>query len=126
MRIYISLIITVALIIGLGLGSLYLLNNCVDTVTANFNDWAKVIENGDWPKAEEYYQQTDALWQKKGSLCQIFIGHAEIDFINTTLTRLGACQTMKSKTDALIELKSLQQSLQHLPQKEQINWENIF
>jgi hypothetical protein len=86
----------------------------------------KALQARDWPKTQRSLEKLANGWERAKFIWALLLNHKEIDAIEQSLTRSKKAVDGRSYTDAAIELGSLRYFLKHVPQRERLDWVNIF
>jgi hypothetical protein len=81
---------------------------------------------GNWENAKVELAQMQTYWSKAEKTWSILIDHIEIDNIDMTLSKMEKFIDVKDTSMALSEAAALKQNIQHIPDKESLNLENIL
>lgn len=95
-------------------------------ITGHIENIESSTKNDDWNDVTQNLQMVQKKWSKTKSKWSMLLDHAEIDNIETSLTRMSAYIDAREKVLALAELSTLKQFVEHIPKKEVFGLENIF
>ncbi|MGI6713382.1 MAG: DUF4363 family protein [Bacillota bacterium] len=126
MRFYITLVVLLILILALGIFNQVLLAKSTDTVTANFNQIYREINNENWAEAQNKIKISKNHWEKHKNWWSMVINHQEIDNIESSFSKISEYIKYHDKALSSGELIVLKQFLEHIPEKEKITFKNIL
>lgn len=126
MRLLISILITLAVIVGFG----WWINSNLEASTINLTKQIEVVNNeikqDKWENALAEIGKLEKEWGKQAKWWPILLDHQEIDNIEFSLAKIKEYIINKSKPLALGQLSELKLMLNHIPEKEKVNLKNIL
>ena len=95
------------------------LENDLNSITLNIMDEK-------WEAVNVEFKDLQNAWEEKKTLWMIVQDHIEIDNIEFSMAKLSKTIESQDKTESLIEAANLMKCVSHIPDKESINFRNIF
>ncbi|HZK71830.1 MAG TPA: DUF4363 family protein [Clostridia bacterium] len=95
------------------------LENDLNSITLNIMDEK-------WEAVNDEFKDLQNAWEEKKTLWMIVQDHIEIDNIEFSMAKLSKTIESQDKTESLIEAANLMKCVSHIPDKESINFRNIF
>ena len=126
MRSVIYSLVILLLIVGLIIYSSYYVGKTANDLAYGMEDIIKSAEEDDWNKVTEVNNQNIEKWYKASKKYSWIFHHDEIDAISIHMEELDKYIMMEEKTDVLATAGSLRFLFEHLPKRNQLNWENIL
>lgn len=126
MRLYIVLIIITLAMLSLGVYTMESMAKTTDEVISNFPAIAEKIHSENWEEAQEELRNAERVWDKHKTHWTLIINHREIDDIDQSFTRLKEYIREHNRPLARAEIAVLELSLQNIPEKQEVNLENIL
>ncbi len=126
MRLIGTIITVTVLILALGLWSNYSLQASSDEITKQIDIVSSDIKNDQWQPAKDHNQKLQQTWDKKAKWWPIFLDHQEMDNIEFSLARVKEYVASEKKSQSLGQLSELKLMVEHIPEKEALNIENIL
>lgn len=126
MRTILILVLSLGLILTADFFLLNYLNASTEQLTAQLTRLEKKVEYQDWEAAKKVLNSWQNNWTKIQNLWTLFIDHQEIDNIELSLNRMQSYIYSQNKILSLGELSALKYWIAHIPDKESLNWGNIF
>lgn len=120
--------ITVPLILFIGMAVILhgIIENNAYALSKELDRLSDSIRKQDWDKAKIDMESAHNTWESFRKEWMALIDHAEIDRIETSLTKIKEYIEIKNEKDCLVELAALKQSILHIPEKERLNLTNIL
>lgn len=126
MKPIIAIIITVIVIITAGIILQSNLKKSSDIMTTGLDSVTSMASSENWAEATERLNSTEDYWEKTKKVWSMSIDHAEIDNIESSLSRVKEYIRSRDKALSLGEISNLRLYISHIPQKELVSLENIF
>ncbi len=126
MRIYVFLVVSIVVLIGLGVTVLVALGSSARNLTRDFDHVLNAIRDEDWKLAEDRIAAAHSTWEKHRQWWAVVIDHREIDNIEMSFSRIGEYIRYQDKALASAELTVLKKLIEHIPEKEKLNIKNIL
>jgi hypothetical protein len=126
MRLLSTLIAILAIIVGLGLWFNQSLQDSSSNLSYQIDRVSMEIRQGDWEAAIKQSQKLEQVWEETAKLWPVFLDHQEMDNIEFTLARVKEYVKGRDAVLSLGQLSELKLMIEHIPQKEAVNLENIF
>lgn len=126
MRIYVGVVVALVLVLMLGFFMLYNLDNSADKMVADFKSLDNSIATGNWDEAMKGIEKVQKIWDRQKGWWAMALDHQEIDNIDMSLNRIDKYVSMHDRSMASAELAVLKHMLEHIPEKEQVTFQNIF
>ena len=123
---YLSLILTVCIVLAICIGGTYYLDHTAQQATARFSEMKTAIQQDDWNSALEILDESFAYWNSRKTFWQTFLDHQKVDTIETSYLTLSGFLQSQSYPDALSQLNLLNYNLLHIPEMERITFANIL
>lgn len=76
--------------------------------------------------AHEKTHALDQAWDKQASLLEIMVDHSSTDEVRYALSKLLAAVEGKDRAAALIYTGELEGSIEHVFERQELTWQNIF
>lgn len=95
------------------------LENDLNSITLNIMDEK-------WEAVNDEFKDLQNAWEEKKTLWMIVQDHIEIDNIEFSMAKLSKTIESQDKTESLVEAANLMKCISHIPDKESINFRNIF
>lgn len=126
MRIYLGVLVALALVLGIGFTSVSQLDKTAGQMVAGFDRLDRAIATGHWEVAREGVDRARHTWSRHKNWWAMVIDHQEIDNIDMAFARIDKYIAMRDRAMAAGELALLRQMLEHIPEKERVSLQNIF
>ncbi len=126
MKTFIIAIILLTIIVIGSLAYIYFVNYVTDPMLSELKDLDNTVLAGDWPKAQTQVALLQQRWDKKEGWMKAFIGHAELDQIQITLSRMRQYINFEDTKDFMNESSVLKLLLQSIVEKEKVSLSNLF
>lgn len=105
-------------------------NRYLTLSAAAFQDTIKEVEllvnENKWSEAEEIFQQIEKKWDRISRYWPLLIHHQEMDRIEECLAKIKSYLQHHDQSHSLAEIYLLTNYIQHIPQNEALNLQNIF
>jgi hypothetical protein len=125
-RIILLIAIPLLLIIGIGIFTQGMLQRDANEITGLLDQLEEQVRTKDWEKAAASLDQISKAWQPARDKWQALIDHFETDRIDEAFSRLKAYIHAEEDEECLAEIAVLKQTFLHIPEKERLNFSNIF
>ncbi|MGI6705733.1 MAG: DUF4363 family protein [Clostridia bacterium] len=126
MKIIISMLIAVAILIGLSLWTENYLQNTTNEMVGQLHSIERSIKENNWNTAEKELGNLKKSWKSSKNLWGILLDHQEIDQIDMALSRVNEMILLKDPVNLLPEMAALKLLVMHIPIKESFRLENIL
>lgn len=126
MKTILLIAIPLFLILGLGFYTQGMLYRDADDIANLLDQLEAQILSENWEKAAADLDQISKTWQPVRKKWQVLIDHFEADRIDEAFSRLKAYIHVEEDEECLAEIAVLKQSFLHIPEKERLNFSNIF
>lgn len=126
MKQIISIIILLAIIIGLD--TLTILNTkcTMESLSSNINELKENIKVQDDEKIKNSINTLDEKWKSSVDKLSYYIEHNELDKVETEIVTFKADIENKNYSNALESIEKANFMLEHIKEKNQLNLKNIF
>ncbi len=121
---YIALL--AALIIGSSVFAQKLLKRDSDELGKFITEIEKSSESKNWEQAASGISKVSEMWSGVKGTWSALIDHQEIDNIDVTLSRLLSLIQTEEVPSVLSEAAALKKYIEHIPQKEKLDFSNLF
>lgn len=118
--------ITTLIVVLIGTISLAYLQRSANELAELLNEAQIAVQQERWPEAASILLATADSWNKIQGPWGALINHGEIDEIRMALERSQSYVSSQDKTAALAELAVAKLLVEHVPEKVQLTWSNIF
>ncbi len=126
MKVWITTMVGLVLFIGLGI----YVQNQLEKTSMHFGKEIKnlnaILEHQQWKPALKKLITFQSKWEKTKPFWAMLIIHREMDSIDQALIRTKKAVQSKNKSEAQMELGSLEHYIQHIPERERFSLINIF
>lgn len=126
MKMLISIMVTLAVLIGLGIWTNDSLQTTSDSLSMQIVDVCQDINEENWDDANQKTHRLETKWREDAHWWPVFLDHQEMDNIEFSLAKAKAFVATENRALALGQLSELKLMIEHLPIKEKINLKNIF
>lgn len=126
LKVFSSLIILLALIIGTGIYSSRTLASSSQRLEKHISQIEENAANGSWNKAKENLSYFEEEWSKTEKTWAILLDHVEMDNIDESVSKVAKFIETKDTSLTLGEVSTLKQYVKHIPEKESFNIKNIL
>lgn len=126
MRLLTTLVVILALLLGLGIWNNHALQSSTDKLTGRIEQVMGEIEGQRWDTALQQTGQLEKDWQDNAGWWPVVLDHQEIDNIEFSLAKVKQYVATRNAPLAQGQLSELKLMLVHIPKKEAINLENIL
>ncbi|NLV21043.1 MAG: DUF4363 family protein [Syntrophomonadaceae bacterium] len=126
MRLLVTLVIILTLLISLGTWNNKALRDSTDTITGQIEQVMTAIDGQHWEQAMQQTAKIEKSWHENARWWPVFLDHQEIDNIEFSLAKVKKYVDTRNAPLAQGQLSELHLMLEHIPDKERINLENIF
>lgn len=126
MRLLSTLAVILALLLVLGFWSNDSLQNSTDELSRKINQINLAIEESHWEEARMMTGKLETSWRQDAKWWPIFLDHQEMDNIDFSLAKVKKYVASQDEPLALGQLSELKLMIEHIPQKEAVNIENIL
>jgi len=120
------IVFLLAVIISSGIFMTNALSRSSKELGGKITEIEKYAQSENWNKALESLDSFKDDWEKTKPTWSMLIDHAEIDNIETSLSRLSKYVELRQSLFATAEISTLKQFIDHIPKKESFTLENIF
>ncbi len=126
MRLLTVLLIILTCLVGLGFWNNAALWETTDQMTVQIEQIMQEIDGQRWDQASQQTARLEKNWHEKAKWWPVFLDHQEIDNIEFSLAKVKKYVDTHDKPLAQGQLSELHLMLEHIPEKETINLENIL
>ena len=126
MRLLTTLTVILAMIVGLGLWFNNSLQESSSNLSSQIDRVSLEIRQEDWEAAVTQSQKLEQVWAQTAKWWPVFLDHQEMDNIEFALARVKEYVKGQDEALSLGQLSELKLMIEHIPQKEKVNLENIF
>lgn len=126
LKVLLSLLFLVVLVVGASFYMDRILRSTTQEMESQISQVESSSWSGDWKNAETHLEKVIKDWDGTRKTLSVLTEHAEIDQIDAALSRMKQYVRTKDLSPALAEASALKQLIRHIPQKESLNWENLF
>lgn len=126
MKMLISIMVTLAVLIGLGMWTNNSLQTTSDSLSMQIEEVRHDIDEENWDDANQKTHRLEIKWRKDARWWPVFLDHQEMDNIEFSLAKAKEFVATKNRALALGQLSELKLMIEHLPTKEKINLKNIL
>lgn len=84
------------------------------------------VEDGQWEKANSGFDELEQSWHKIRKYWPVLIHHQEMDRIEESMSKIKSYLKHRESSDAEAELNNLIHYIQHIPEKEEFNFQNVL
>jgi flagellar motor component MotA len=126
MKVIAFIMISLALIIGVGFFTTASINSSAEELSQHIDSLEKNIAQEKWEESSQDIGELSQAWAKTKENWLLFLDHQEIDSIDLTYTRLSKYVETKDLPSALAEVAALKLLVQHIPNISALNIRNIF
>jgi len=126
MRLFVTLLIVLMLLIGLGTWNNTALQDSTDEMTSQIEQVMKNIDGQRWDQARQETDKLEKSWHENARWWPVFLDHQEIDNIEFSLAKVKKYVDTRNASLAQGQLSELNLMLKHIPDKESVNLENIL
>lgn len=81
---------------------------------------------GQWEKANAGFDEMEQYWHKIRKFWPMLIHHQEMDRIEESMSKIKSYLRHRESSDAEAELNNLIHYIQHIPEKEEFNFQNVL
>ncbi len=113
-------------ILSLGWGTNKLLSHSAAELQAAIQKVELLVKDTDWSDAEKMFLQVEKKWDRISRYWPLLIHHQEMDRIEECLAKIKSYLQHQDKSHSLAEIYLLTNYIQHIPQNEALNLQNIF
>jgi hypothetical protein len=121
---------TLAVVLALIIGMIAWFNHSLMLTASNLSQQIDMVNSEirqkNWQAAVQQCEQLEQDWEKKTKWWPIFLDHQEIDNIEFSMARVKEYVATQDKALSLGQLSELKLVIEHIPEKEAINLENIM
>lgn len=126
LRKYIILIITLVIVIALEVWTNKSLNTSIYNVKNMIQNIETTIDKNDIARAKKEFSDTKEYWKSRLNILSFFTEHGELEKINNCLARIEANFKANEKDSLIENMGELKFLLEHIEEKSQLKWKNIF
>ena len=126
MRLFVTLLIVLMLLIGLGTWNNKALQDSTDKMTARIEQVMTDIDGQRWEQARQETDKLEKSWHENAKWWPVFLDHQEIDNIEFSLAKVKKYVDTRNAALAQGQLSELNLMLKHIPDKEAVTLENIL
>jgi len=120
------IVFLLAIIISSGIFMTNALSKSSKELGGKITEIEKYAQSEDWNRALETLDAFKEEWEKTKPTWSMLIDHAEIDNIETSLSKVSKYVELRQALFATAEISILKQYIDHIPEKESFILENIF
>jgi hypothetical protein len=121
----ISLII-LGFIVGLGFWTNHSLQTSAGNLASRIDKVSAEINDGRWEEAEHHTLQLEKEWERQVIWWPVFLDHQDIDNIEFSLAKIREYVANQDKALSMGQLSELKLMIEHIPEKEAVNVQNIL
>lgn len=126
MRTFIAAIVILAVLVGFGTYAYKYIEKTANSLVTKTELVQKNAINRNWKQTEKSFNALRSSWDNSSKKWTMLIDHQELDNINISLSRARQYLDTRYEPGLLAELAELKLLLQHIPQKEAINIDNMI
>lgn len=126
MKILITIMITIAALLGLGAWINDSLQGSSDLLSVQIEKVCQDIQKESWDDANQKTRQLEIKWEENARWWPIILDHQEMDNIEFSLAKAKEFVATENRSLALGQLSEMKLMIEHLPAKEKINLKNIL
>jgi hypothetical protein len=126
MRLLTVLLIVFTCLVGVGIWNNSTLWDTTDEMTSQIEQIMKEIDGQRWDQARQQSARLEKNWHDKAKWWPVFLDHQEIDNIEFSMAKVKKYVETRNAPLAQGQLSELHLMLEHIPDKETINLENIL
>ncbi len=126
MRLMIIVLTVLALLVGFGCWNNRALLDSTEKMTAQIEQVMGDVDGQHWDQARLRTRQLEKSWHENAKWWPIFLDHQEIDNLEFSLAKIKKYVDTRNAPLAQGQLSELNLMLQHIPDKEAVNLENIL
>ena len=79
-----------------------------------------------WEAAYEKAHALDQAWDRRASVLEVMVDHGSTDEVRYALSKLMAALEGRDKAAALIYAGELEGGIEHVYERQELTWQNIF
>lgn len=113
-------------ILSLGWGTNRYLAHSAATLQNTIHKVELLVKGNNWSDAEKMFLQAEKKWDRISRYWPLLIHHQEMDRIEECLAKIKSYLQHQDKSHSLAEIYLLTNYIQHIPQNEALNLQNIF
>ncbi|HEY9061323.1 MAG TPA: DUF4363 family protein [Pseudobacteroides sp.] len=125
-KVIVGTILLVSAMLAFSIASSYYLSHSASKIDTHIRNVEANSRADNWTNANNELTNLEKEWEKSSRTWALLIDHVEIDNIDNSLTRMKEYIKAKNSVLSLGELANLKQYVNHIPQKESFNFNNIF
>jgi hypothetical protein len=125
-RIIVSVVLLIILIIGFHLYTQHVFDSAAKRIETMILSLENNIILENWEEAQNVIENIEEDWTITKKTWAMFLDHTEIDNIDESLSKLKKYIETREPSLALAEASTLKLFIVHIPEKEALNFENIF
>lgn len=125
-QVIIAITVILILIIGISFFAKTILTESSRRLVNYIERIESSAKSDNWEETEQAIAEIENDWSRTQKVWAMLIDHMEIDNINTTMSRMIRFLKLREKSMALSEASVLRQFIEHIPEKIEFNFENIF
>ncbi|MBP1761346.1 MAG: hypothetical protein H6Q64_888 [Firmicutes bacterium] len=126
MRLFVTLMIVLTLLIGLGTWNNSALHDSTNEMTRQIEQVITDINGQRWDQARQETQKLEKSWHENARWWPVFLDHQEIDNIEFSLAKVKKYVDTRNAPLAQGQLSELELMLKHIPDKEAVTLDNIL
>ena len=126
MKTFIIAIILLTIIVIGSLSYIYFVNHITGPMISKLENLEDFVMAGDWSAAKTQLDTLQQRWEKTKGWMMAFIGHAELDEIQISLSRMHQYVHFEDTKDFMSESGVLKLLLQNIADKERVTLPNLF
>lgn len=119
-------IILFIIITAAGILSIKYFKSSSDDIVKNIEKTSALVRGSNWKDAQSQIADIDQEWKNTESTWALLTDHIEVDNIEMSLKKSREYIDSLNLSDSLAELESLKFMVEHIYEKEVINFKNIF
>lgn len=123
------LLISVVLVAIYLFGATYLYSEIEKTSVAFSEELLEIqnlVKEDNWEESKELFNAFKKRWQPTSTLWMTYIGHHDIDSVEEAIRETDVYLKVEDVAGTLENLSKLTYHLEHIYEKEKINWYNIL
>jgi len=126
MRVYVFLIITMAILAGFAVYSFCRLSSSASQVSGRLEGVYQAVLAEKLDEAKELCERGHEEWRRNEGFLSCIVDHAVLHEIGISFIRLTQYLERDQAKEAEIEIKTMQYLLYLLPKAERLSWQNVF
>lgn len=118
--------VVIALIVGLSLGSYYIIDHGAADINQHISKITQTVDEGNWDAAKKEVDDGRENWQRICDVWAVVIHHSDLEDIEYSFRKLDDYVDKRSKDQCEEEIQALKMKIDCIDNKVKLTWSNVL